>query len=109
MIEGIHKRVDEAAGQFRENTGIEISEPTRAMIAAVISAILEDPHPNWRLPSGDDRSRQLDGIITAYLSAVPLFFHQIVVSERVRDKITVFDFLHWFSKSFEPMMCVIPK
>jgi hypothetical protein len=101
----VNRRCNEFANPAL-GSGIEVSTSTRELIAAIISAIKEDPHPNWNLQP----TMKLDNIIKAYTDAIPMMLFQIVASEKINPRaISAFDFLHWFSRSFDTSLCLIPK
>lgn len=100
----IDQAVADVCTRFERDTTIEVSNHARALATLVLRAISEDRHPNWQV---DDS--KLDLLTQTYLSALPMMLYQIVSSERVEKRITSFDFLHWLSKYFETMMCIIPK
>ena len=103
-LAAIEQKVDEICTQFKNDARISVSDHARKLASTVLSAISQDPHPAWK--DGAD----LNSLTQAYLSALPIMLYQIASSEGVKDKITSFDFLHWFSKYFETMMmCIIPK
>ena len=100
----INQAVEDICTQFERDTTIAVSNHARELATMVLRAISEDRHPAWQV---DDA--KLDLLTQAYLSALPMMLYQIVSSERVEHRITSFEFLHWFSKYFETMMCIIPK
>ena len=104
-LDAIKQEVDKICTQFKNDAKISVSDHARELASNVLRAISQDPHPAWKVDA-----TKLDLLTQAYLSALPMMLYQIVSSERVNDKITSFDFLHWFSKDFETMMmCIIPK
>lgn len=96
--------VNAAANSFEQNTQVRISENTRALVAEIISSIIEDPLPSWR---SDEKERQY--IANSYAKSLELVFLQIRRAGE-NQTITAFDFLHWFGRNLESsFFCVINK
>ncbi|MDT3777054.1 hypothetical protein PJI16_05710 [Nitrospira sp. MA-1] len=105
-------REDEITGKvhlvlkkFSMDSGTKISPHLTKIISTILIAIEVDPHPSWVV-----RKTELNYFVESYISAIPLFLSKVVAIQRSSKKeVTSFDFLHWFSESFNQEMCVIPK
>lgn len=90
---------------FEASQGISVSPSAVKLISQILVAIVDDPHPTWRL----ELDHPLIVIAESYRSAIPFYLQRIVASEGVKNRITTFDFLHWFAGSFRSKMCVFKK
>jgi hypothetical protein len=103
MIEEIDRRVSEICESFQNATRINVTPQARTLIAEVISAIFEDPHPAWRISETERRDA-----VTRYLHTLPEYLSDIAREEGRYERITVFGVLHWLVGNFS-LICTITK
>jgi len=98
-----------AVSEFAERTNIRTSRPATELVALVVSAIVEDPHPRWRAAPGFSPA-SLELAQDWYLRALPLFLTQVAQQalRGEREQITTFDVLHWLTSHLDSI-CTIPK
>jgi hypothetical protein len=109
---------------FSKEKHIDVSPVTVELLSAMISAIIEDPHPMWRGKSfvfdgrkvSFEHDRDATEILaSAYVQAIPQILNAIAKEETRTPRrpfrrrpfpfhegeeyydITAFDFLHWFA------------
>jgi hypothetical protein len=101
-IRVVELRVRTICEEYSNSTGIEISPNARELIRLIHTAILADSHSTW---SGN-RFQAAD----QYLSALDSTLGDIVRDEKIQDRITTFDILHWISKDKDlARICIIQK
>ena len=103
MIEGIERRVSEICDSFQNAAHIQVTPQARRLIAEVISAIIEDPHPAWRI-NEDERH----AAVTRYLDGLPGYLSEMAREEGGYERITAFGVLHWLVGNFS-LICTITK
>jgi hypothetical protein len=106
MIASVRNEIGRACDQFTKETGVIVTPTTRELAAEIISAIEEDPYPQWKV----ERS-QLRGYAQKYISESQGFLRDIQKKQTRGNKITAFDLLHWLArdKGLESWLCLIPK
>jgi hypothetical protein len=103
----IFDQVNKICDAFTGARHISVSSNARELIATIISAIEQDPHPAWR-----DRSpEQLRSFQALYLQRIPTILEEIITTEKVKSQITTFDVLHWAAgpTALARGICLIPK
>jgi len=88
--------------EYSKTSGIQITDTARKLIQVIHTAILSDSHPSWT-------GNRFDAV-DQYLSKLNQTLHDIVRDQKVQDRITTFDILHWISNDKDLMrLCIIEK
>ena len=91
--------------EFHESTGMMVSTAAQDLIRVILSAILSDPHPSWKI-SPEETAR----VVGEYVASIPKLLTEIAQEENVQGQITAFDILHYISKDKDLMrLCLIEK
>jgi hypothetical protein len=106
LIPRIRNDITIVCSQFTARTAVEVSATTQNLVAEIISAIVEDPHPSWARALPPNTSP--DDFANQYLRRTPEMLEQLRGTLKDRKRITAFDFLHWFSTNLS-FICPIPK
>jgi hypothetical protein len=106
LVPFIRDELGRICDRFTQETSIVVTPTTRDLAAEIISAILEDPHPTWKV-----EAPQTFEYTQRYLSDSTKLLHAIRAEQNIKERITAFDLLHWLTRGegLESWLCLIPK
>ncbi len=90
------EKINDAITAFEKDSGITVSEEARQLIVLTLSAVSEDPHPRWQVPS-----EELDQRADRILQDLPKLLPTGTEEERIKNSLTFFDVLHFIAKNMD--------
>jgi hypothetical protein len=100
LDEDEEKQLDVAAYAF----DAEVSWSARQLIATILNAMVNDPHPAW---DSFDRDRVYE-LKLELENDLPSLMQRIIDDELVTGEVTTFDVLHWLTRHLESI-CPVTK
>jgi hypothetical protein len=99
-VADIAEKINAEISKWRSRTGGRVSEQSKQIIVAAVSAIVYDPHPGWSLPSGMEPWPTLkEALVEVQLDAISKIepaLAQIAAKSPDGKTINTFEMLHSF-------------
>jgi len=98
----ILNEVQQHCSTFQSNTTVEVSNQAQELIALLVTSIVSDPHPRWRMQQAPQQTQ------SDYLAALQFNLARLVADESISSKITTFHLIHWIADTLASL-CTIKK